>query len=135
MVSTILIALAAIFKAGNDKALFHYSKSIFKNFNPMFFNNDISWKNKWKNGDKEQGEKFPLSSTALVMFTDFYHLSNFFHTSFFQLAIISVFFFSLPIFHENMWIMIGLNFILFKVVYGGVFTLFFSYVFERKEGI
>jgi len=62
-------------------------------------------------------------------------LSNFFHTSFFQLAIISVFFFSLPIFHENMWIMIGLNFILFKVVYGGVFTLFFSYVFERKEGI
>lgn len=143
MTSTILIALAAVFKAGNDKALFHYEKSIFKKFNPTFFNNEISWINKWKTvkryeEDKRvlvhpKREKFFGSSTFMVWISDWYHLSNMFHTSLFKLAIISIFFFGLPIFHENMWLMIGLNFVLFKVVYGATFTIFFDYVFERKR--
>jgi hypothetical protein len=36
----------------------------------------ISWKNKYKNGDPAQGKAFPLSTTALVGFTDGWHLMN-----------------------------------------------------------
>ena len=42
--------------------------------NPGWWNPNESWRNKWKNGDPSQGEKFPLSSTALVWTTDAYHL-------------------------------------------------------------
>jgi hypothetical protein len=35
--------------------------------------------NKYKDGDRTKGEKFPLSSSVLVMLTDQYHLDNFIH--------------------------------------------------------
>jgi hypothetical protein len=37
-----------------------------------------SWAMKWKNGDKEQGEKFLGSSTVFVFTTDAWHLAQFF---------------------------------------------------------
>ena len=43
----------------------------------QFWDNTISWKNKWKNGDPNQGEKFPLSTTAFAWTQDGYHLTNF----------------------------------------------------------
>lgn len=36
------------------------------------------WKNKWKNGDRAQGERFPGSSTFFVAYTDGWHLSQMF---------------------------------------------------------
>ncbi len=39
-----------------------------------FWNPTTSWKNKWKQGDPQQGERFFLSSTALVSLTDGWHL-------------------------------------------------------------
>lgn len=39
-----------------------------------WWNKNDSWKNKWKNGDPEQGEKFFGSSTFLVWLTDGWHL-------------------------------------------------------------
>jgi hypothetical protein len=39
-----------------------------------YWHKNKSWKNKWKNGDKKQGEKFWLSSTIFVLFTDAWHL-------------------------------------------------------------
>lgn len=47
----------------------------FPNANPGFWNPDQSWTNKYKNGDEKQGEAFPLSTTALVPFTDASHLT------------------------------------------------------------
>ena len=40
------------------------------------FSNESSWRNKWKNGDPEQGEKFFGSSTFLVWFTDLFHYAK-----------------------------------------------------------
>jgi hypothetical protein len=53
----------------------HYTdfKTKFPNINDEFWNPDISWRNKWEGGLKSNGEKFPLSSTALVWTTDAYH--------------------------------------------------------------
>ena len=45
-------------------------------FDKQFIDPSVSWKNKWRNGDPAQGERFPLSSTALVGVTDMYHLSR-----------------------------------------------------------
>lgn len=45
-------------------------------FDRQFIDPAVSWRNKWRNGDPSQGERFPLSSTALVGVTDMYHLSR-----------------------------------------------------------
>ncbi|MBX2927008.1 MAG: hypothetical protein KF852_04170 [Saprospiraceae bacterium] len=42
--------------------------------NSSFWNPDESWKNKWRNGDPEQGERFLGSSTVFAWSTDAYHL-------------------------------------------------------------
>jgi len=57
----------------------HYQefKITFPNANDQFWNPDISWKNKYKNGDYRQGPKFPLSTTVFVWTTDGYHLMRF----------------------------------------------------------
>ena len=44
--------------------------------NPKFWDNSLSWRNKYRNGDPAQGAKFPLSTTALAWTTDGYHLSR-----------------------------------------------------------
>lgn len=44
--------------------------------NPQFWDNSLSWRNKYRNGDPAQGAKFPLSTTALSWTTDGYHLSR-----------------------------------------------------------
>lgn len=77
-----LLLLAGVSEAIMDKLQFHYSLSVFSRFNPLFWNPDISWKNKWKNGDKLQGEKFWLSSTLFVFTTDAWHLFKFFRNLF-----------------------------------------------------
>jgi hypothetical protein len=47
---------------------FHYTG------NSTYWNPNLSWTNKWKNGDPLQGERFWQSSRALVWTTDGYHL-------------------------------------------------------------
>ena len=42
-----------------------------------FWDYRISWKNKWKNGDPTQGEKFFLSSRMLATYMDAWHLLKF----------------------------------------------------------
>ncbi len=74
----LFVVLAACFNASMDKVQFHYTKSIFAEWKDKarFFNPAISWENKWKNGDPDQGERFWGSSTIFVSFTDFWHLAK-----------------------------------------------------------
>ena len=104
-----------------DKLQFHYDKSIFKNFkNQQFWDGRISWKNKWKNGDKEQGEKFPGSSTFFVFTTDAWHL---FQSIFLNSLFIGLFFIG-----GNYDYLNGLVFLLARIVFGLIFT----YTFHKK---
>lgn len=67
---------------GLNETLSHrYSnfKTKFPNANDNFWNPDLSWRNKWKNGDPNQGEAYFGSSSFLVFSTDGYHLTNFIH--------------------------------------------------------
>jgi hypothetical protein len=74
-------ALALIFIAGLANGLhetihYHWSdfQNVFPKADPHYWNPYVSWTNKYKNHDAEQGEAFLLSTTALVGFTDAKHL-------------------------------------------------------------
>jgi hypothetical protein len=76
-----LLALSGAAKGFNETLEFNWKgfAAVFPKANPKWFYPQQSFKNKYKDGDPEKGEKFPLSSSVLVMFTDQYHLNNFIH--------------------------------------------------------
>jgi len=51
-------------------------KQRFPNANDRYWNPKVSWRNKWWHGDPDNGEKFWLSSSALVWTTDASHLTK-----------------------------------------------------------
>ena len=120
-----LLLLAGISEAIMDKLQFHYSLSVFSKFNPLFWNPEISWKNKWKNGDSLQGEKFWLSSTLFVFTTDAWHLFKFFRNLFFFSAI-----------HFVLWISFDfctslLYTTVLRVGYGAMFCIFYNKILVK----
>lgn len=74
-----LVFVAGASKGFNETLQFHWSyfRKKFPNANPLWFNPAVSWKNKYKNNNRLEGEKFPLSTSVLVAFTDQYHLNTF----------------------------------------------------------
>lgn len=122
MVSAIFIVIAAICNAVMDKVQSHYSKSIFKDLNSKWWNPKESWKNKWKNGDPAQGEAFLGSSTVFVLFTDSWHFFQFLFLSFLFLAVVSY----VPMVN---WVV---DFIVYHIVLGMVFELFFAKIFAKE---
>jgi len=110
-------------KAVMDKLQFHYSTSIFYNQKPMFWNPRMSWKNKWKNGDEKQGEKFWGSSRWFVMFTDAWHLFQFFANCSLMLAIVMY----KPI------IVWYVDFLIIYTIYTTVFEVTFKHILKRKS--
>jgi hypothetical protein len=79
MITILFSILAGIFNASMDVVSFRWEKSFFfKRLNKysQFFDPKVSWKNKYKNGDHEQGERFPFSTTVFVFLTDWWHLAK-----------------------------------------------------------
>lgn len=76
-----LLLLSGAAKGFNETLEFNWKgfAAVFPNANPKWFYPQQSFKNKYKDGDPAKGEKFPLSSSVLVMLTDQYHLNNFIH--------------------------------------------------------
>jgi hypothetical protein len=74
-----LVFLAGASKGFNETLLFHWKafRHTFPKANPAWFNPNVSWTNKYKNGNPDAGAKFPLSTSVLVALTDQYHLDNF----------------------------------------------------------
>jgi hypothetical protein len=67
---------------------FMWNDSIFHNLN-SWFNPLLSQKNKWKNGDRKNGERFFGSSTFLVWLTDFWHFMKMLMLIFLSFSIVS----------------------------------------------
>ena len=74
-----LVLVAGSAKGFNETLHFNYKvfQNTFPGANENWFNPQVSWRNKYKNGDPENGPKFFLSTSVFVMFTDQYHLNNF----------------------------------------------------------
>jgi len=76
MVSIILIALAAICNAVMDICSHHYYYSVFTMFNSQYWNANVSWANKYINGEPSIGRKKWLYGmlNIPVQITDAWHL-------------------------------------------------------------
>lgn len=75
-----MVLCAAMANAVMDALTTRYDRSVFARLSPEvqgWFNPGISWHNKWKNGERAQGEAFALSSTAFVFTTDAWHFFKF----------------------------------------------------------
>ena len=74
---SIILVFSVIF--GVSKSITDITESCFsisrlRYLNPLFWDKHQSWKNKWKNGNPKDGERFLGSSTLLVWITDAWHL-------------------------------------------------------------
>jgi hypothetical protein len=66
------LVLNGMSEAFMDKIQFHYHTSVFKKLNPLFWNPELSWKNKYKSDLKTP--RFFGSTTFFVSLTDGWHL-------------------------------------------------------------
>ena len=69
----ICLGLAGLANGICDSLIFHYPKTGFEK-GDNFWDPYASWVNKYKNGDVNQGPKFPGSTTVFVWLTDAWHL-------------------------------------------------------------
>jgi hypothetical protein len=77
--------MALLFLSGaadgfGDVLQFHYGefKQVFPDADEQWFNPELSWRNKYKNGDPNQGAKYPGSISVFVAGTDAWHASKLF---------------------------------------------------------
>jgi len=120
----LLVILSAVSEGIMDTLQFHYLSSRFKNFkNHLFWDPYHSWRNKYKNGDPKQGERFFLSTTLLVGFTDGWHLFKLLRNLFLFGSIFTILlFFSVGI-YKSIFITIFL-----RVIFGVSFTLIYKFL-------
>lgn len=116
VIITILFTISAIAKAVQDKLQFHFEKSVFKSLG-SFWNPKESWKNKYRNNDPKQREKFLGSTTIFVSFTDAWHLFGLIRD--FSITL------TLTIITLNPY------FLLIYPIYRGIFHLLFTYGFKK----
>lgn len=137
MTTIIIICLAlliasAIAKSVMDTLTFHFDTSVFalSRKHRSWLDPRVSWKRKYKNGNKEEGERFWGSSRWFVMFTDAWHMTQFVHlSSFFAIAAMLV-----STEYPKYAVSVGVcSYFAINLIYGFVFELFFSDALEYRE--
>lgn len=95
---------------------------LYKWLNPYY-----SWRNKWKNGNKEEGEAFLGSSTLFVFSTDAWHLMQFVQLN-------TLFIFAFTFYSSNESLYMNLIYLaLYRVIYGSWFTYLNDYKLVKKK--
>jgi hypothetical protein len=130
IVSFIFWSLAAICNAVMDVTNYHYSISIFKKLNPMWWNGEISWKNKYINGDPSLGFRklFPNSKGLLgkinypVQLTDAWHFFKMLMIIFLAVSVVTF---------ANTITSINYSQLIYIIVYGILWNSWFN-VFYNK---
>ena len=125
-VTLIILSIVFAILSGISKAVCDLSEEGKIKGNPLFWHKHKSSANKWKNGDKKQGEKFWLSSRQLVWVTDAWHLSGLLFRAFYAKVYICI---GLLI-SINIWYLFGglVAYIIFAVT----FHIFYTYKILRK---
>jgi hypothetical protein len=85
-----LVCVGGAAKGFNETLQFNYKifEKTFPGANKQWFDPKVSWRNKYEGGNPDNGPKFFLSTSVLVMFTDQYHLNNFIHKTALMSALI-----------------------------------------------
>lgn len=106
----VFIILAALCNVVMDLLKDKFKESIFKNLNEQFWNAQISWINKWVDGDKTKGRThwlvFGVKITKPSFITDGWHLFKFFLQLSLAIAFgfLTPYFLGLPLFFVAWWI-------------------------------
>ena len=133
MISLIFLSLAAICNAIMDTLQFHFYDSIFEKdiktsskWN-QYWNPNISWRNKYINGEVAWGRKKILNIINYPVFlTDGWHLFKSLMLSF---LFLSIFTFNIKL---DYWYYLPVLFIVYKTVWGMIFELFYKHILIRK---
>ena len=123
-----LIILSVVFSilSGIFKAVMDLSEESKIKGNPLFWHKNKSWQNKWKNGDKSQGEKFFGSSRWFVLFTDAWHLFGVLFRVFYAKVYICI---GLLI-SIDIWYTFGA--LVVYIIFASTFHIFHTYKILRK---
>jgi hypothetical protein len=124
IVSGLFLILTGICKAVSDKLQFHFHESVFRNLNQMWWNPELSWQNKWEQGDPKFGPRFWLSTTVLVFVTDAWHFFNWLRN-----RCLDISYFCILILLFKWWICL-LFIIGIAILKACVFQIFFSKIFK-----
>lgn len=90
MIVILFIFIASLCDAIMDRVKNTFNTSIFYKYKDnLWINPSLAWKNKWKNGNPNEGERFFGSSTFLVWTTDLWHFIKFLFLSCIMISIIS----------------------------------------------
>ena len=125
----VLVMLAAISKAVMDTLQFHFSRSVFKEWNEFYFHPAFSWANKYKDVVTLK-PKFWGSTTIFSFITDGWHLFQAFYLLFIFTAIVihQPFFVTI----NSSFLSMLLDFSILMVIFGLTFELFYAKIFIKK---
>ena len=125
IVVLILVIIYSTAKGISDVLSFRYDRSVFKDSkHKQWLDPRISHVNKYKNGLKDQGEKFFGATTVFVMFTDAWHMLDFIKL---QCIIISS---SLIMSLSLLYTLI--IYLILSILGAGVFNVLYDYVLLSK---
>lgn len=87
--SATAIFASGMFDGSAELVKWHYKdfQKVFPGADPQFFDPNVSWSNKWKNGNPDEGPRFIGSTTVFVGATDWYHMARTFRNTFMVLSI------------------------------------------------
>jgi hypothetical protein len=134
VLTVICLMVAAVGKAAMDTLRFHFDRSIFSRWeNQYFVDPAISWRNKYKNHDPAQGERFPGSTTIFVFTTDLWHLSQFVFLRLFFAAVIT---YHLSGGITSLFIDLGpyglaIDYLGLSIVFGATFQIMYGKIFIK----
>lgn len=123
----IISAIFLVLVSAISKAIMDLSEERKIKGNPDYWIKAVSSNRKWKNGDKAQGERFWLSSTVLVMFTDAWHLAGFIYNRTNRLAGIAIGILSAM---YSWYYLLGIP--VSAIIYQTTFHIFYTYKILRK---
>ena len=87
--SLLFIVLASICNSIMDTSVHHYSTSIFKKLNPLWWDGETSWRNKYIDGDSTKGRvKWYFGLDKPVQLTDAFHFFKMWMIIFISLSIV-----------------------------------------------
>ena len=123
----IISAIILVLVSAISKAIMDLSEERKIKGNPDYWIKSLSSNRKWKNGNKSQGERFWLSSTVLVMFTDAWHLAGFIYNRTNRLAGIAIGILSAL---YSWYFLLGIP--VSAIIYQTTFHIFYTYKILRK---
>lgn len=132
IVSVLLFALSAFLKGICDTLQFHFYTSVFADKKPMFWNPQVSWRNKYKDYPTDPRPRFFGATTFLVALTDAWHLLDTLRTFAISTALCVL---ASPLLHISgnafvAWLVIWIALVF--VIHSGAFHLSYTVLFKKK---